>query len=311
MMDRALEAGINVFDTADAYGGGRSEAYIGRWLKGRGSSVRDQLLLSSKVFNPVARARTTAACRAATSCARSSKLPRLRTDRLDMYLIHEPDPRTPLDETLRALDDAGARGQGALHRREQHRGLADGAGARDQRERGPGAFEWVQNSYSLLDRGAEREMFPLCADRASDSPRSARSPAVADRQVPGGQRVPRRIAHDAAAGAVPSSWRRMRCSAVSAPSRTGARARGVDVSALALAWVLHHPRDRTLGDRRPAPSGPPRHRALGAHRDADGRRSGASRRFCYRLIQRMHRAGGGIPQGPRYSRGCASQSTGR
>src|SRR6185295_12612678 len=53
LMDRAVDAGINFFDTADAYGGGRSESFIGRWLKSKGAGVRDRLLLSSKVFNPV------------------------------------------------------------------------------------------------------------------------------------------------------------------------------------------------------------------------------------------------------------------
>src|SRR5439155_22772634 len=53
LMDRAFDAGINFFDTANAYGGGRSETYIGRWLKTKGPAVRQQLLLSSKVFNPV------------------------------------------------------------------------------------------------------------------------------------------------------------------------------------------------------------------------------------------------------------------
>src|SRR5215813_6897899 len=53
LMDRAFDAGINFFDTADAYGGGRSEIWIGRWLTEKGSAVRQQLLLSSKVFNPV------------------------------------------------------------------------------------------------------------------------------------------------------------------------------------------------------------------------------------------------------------------
>ena len=52
-MDAAWDLGINFFDTADAYGGGRSESYIGAWLKAKGAAVRDQLLLSSKVFNPV------------------------------------------------------------------------------------------------------------------------------------------------------------------------------------------------------------------------------------------------------------------
>src|SRR5207302_1984034 len=53
LMDRAFDAGINVFDTADAYGGGRSETFIGRWLKTKGPRVREQILVSSKVFNPV------------------------------------------------------------------------------------------------------------------------------------------------------------------------------------------------------------------------------------------------------------------
>src|SRR6185436_6585669 len=53
LMDLAWDMGINFFDTADAYGGGRSETYIGNWLRARGSAVRDQLVLSSKVFNPV------------------------------------------------------------------------------------------------------------------------------------------------------------------------------------------------------------------------------------------------------------------
>src|SRR5258705_13622395 len=52
LMDRAVDAGINFFDTANAYGGGRSESYIGRWLKAKGSAGRHQLLLSSKGFNP-------------------------------------------------------------------------------------------------------------------------------------------------------------------------------------------------------------------------------------------------------------------
>jgi aryl-alcohol dehydrogenase-like predicted oxidoreductase len=53
LMDRAVDVGINFFDTADAYGGGRSETCIGHWLRGKGSRVRELLLLSSKVFNPV------------------------------------------------------------------------------------------------------------------------------------------------------------------------------------------------------------------------------------------------------------------
>ena len=106
LMDRAWDAGINVFDTADAYGGGRSEAFIGRWLKEKGARVRDQLVVSSKVFNPVGDGPNDRGLSRRHILGQiDASLRRLQTDRLDMYLIHEPDPETRLDETLRALDD--------------------------------------------------------------------------------------------------------------------------------------------------------------------------------------------------------------
>src|SRR5262249_33433806 len=106
LMDRAFDAGINVFDTANAYGGGRSESYIGRWLAAKGSAVREQLLVSSKVFNPVGPGpNDRGLSRRHILQQIDASLKRLRTDRLDMYLIHEPDPETPLEETLQALDD--------------------------------------------------------------------------------------------------------------------------------------------------------------------------------------------------------------
>ena len=92
LMDRAFDTGINFFDTANAYGGGRSETYIGRWLKVKGPAVRQQLLLSSKVFNPIgpgpndrglSRRHVVLACEAS--------LDRLKTDRIDLYQCHHPD----------------------------------------------------------------------------------------------------------------------------------------------------------------------------------------------------------------------------
>src|ERR1041384_8330606 len=106
LMDRAFDAGINFFDTANAYGGGRSETYIGRWLKAKGPAVRQQLLLSSKVFNPVGPGpNDRGLSRRHILQQVDESLARLQTDRLDMYLVHEPDPETPLDETVQALDD--------------------------------------------------------------------------------------------------------------------------------------------------------------------------------------------------------------
>src|SRR5881392_998068 len=166
LMDRAFDAGINFFDTANAYGGGRSEAYIGRWLKARGSAVRQQLLLSSKVFNPVGPGpNDRGLSRRHVLQQIDESLTRLQTDRLDMYLIHEPDPETPLDETLRALDDVVRMGKAiyiGASNIEAWR-LARGLWISDKA--GWCRFDWVQNSFSLLDRAPEREIFPLCADQ--------------------------------------------------------------------------------------------------------------------------------------------------
>src|SRR5438128_4253899 len=166
LRDRAIDAGINFFDTANAYGGGRSETYIGRWLAAKGSSVRQQLLLSSKVFNPVGTGpNDRGLSRRHILQQVDESLARLQTDRLDLYLIHEPDPETPLDETLRALDDVVRAGKviyvGASNieawRLARALWISDKAGSC--------RFDWVQNSFSLLDRAPERVLFPRCADQ--------------------------------------------------------------------------------------------------------------------------------------------------
>src|SRR5438067_11073496 len=162
LMDRAFDAGINCFDTANAYGGGRSETYIGRWLKAKGPAVRQQLRLSSKVFNPVGPGpNDRGLSRRHILQQVDESLARLQTDRLDMYLIHEPDPETPLDETLRALEDVVRAGKvlyiGASNVEAWR--LARALSISDARR--IGRFGWVQNSFSLLARAAEREMFPL------------------------------------------------------------------------------------------------------------------------------------------------------
>ena len=106
IMDTAWELGINFFDTADAYGGGRSETMIGNWLKQKGTHVRDQLLISSKLFNPIGDSpNDRGLSRRQVFRQVEASLKRLQVDHLDLYLIHEPDPDTPIEETLRALDD--------------------------------------------------------------------------------------------------------------------------------------------------------------------------------------------------------------
>jgi 1-deoxyxylulose-5-phosphate synthase len=162
LMDAALALGINLFDTADAYGGGRSETWIGRWRAARGADV----LLSTKVFHSVVGDpddRGLAAERIRRQIEGS--LGRLGVERVDMYLVHAPDPDTPLEETLHALDGIVRAGKvGAIGASNVDAAWLEEALAIAERERLI-PIGWVQNSYSLLDRAAEREVLPLCAER--------------------------------------------------------------------------------------------------------------------------------------------------
>ena len=254
LMDRAWEAGINFLDTADAYGGGRSETFIGRWLKQKGSRIRDQILVSSKVFNPVGEGpNDRGLSRRHILRQVDASLARLQTDRLDMYLIHEPDPETPLEETLRALDDLVHMGKvlyvGASNIEAWRLARALWISDRHRLFR----FEWVQSSYSLLDRSPEREVFPLCADQGLGF--TAFSPLAggwltgkyrSGGPYPPGSRMTLR----------PEPYRHLENERIFhglAALSDEARSRGLEMSALALAWVLHHPlmSAAIIGPRRP------------------------------------------------------------
>ena len=255
LMDRAFEAGINFFDTADAYGGGRSETFIGSWLKQKGSRVRDQILLSSKVFNPVGDGpNDRGLSRRHILRQIDASLARLQSDRLDMYLIHEPDPETPLEETLRAFDDLIRMGKvlyiGASNIEAWR--LARALWISDKN--GLSHFAWVQNSYSLLDRAPEREVFPLCADQGLGF--TAFSP-LAGGWLTGKYRSGDPYPQGSRMTLRPEPYQRLvneRTFAALASLSDEARSRGVEMSTLALAGVLHHPlmTAAIIGPRRPA-----------------------------------------------------------
>ncbi|MFN2469596.1 MAG: aldo/keto reductase [Gaiellaceae bacterium] len=161
IMDAAWEAGLRAFDTADAYGGGRSEAWIGLWRAARGHEP----VLATKVFHSTVgdpRDRGLAPERIRRQLEAS--LDRLGVDRVPLYLVHEPDPDTPLAETLRALDGLVREGRvGAIGASNVDRAYLEEALAISEAE-GLTRLEWVQNSYSLLDRAAEEEVLPFCAE---------------------------------------------------------------------------------------------------------------------------------------------------
>ena len=166
LMDAAYDLGVNFFDTADAYGGGRSETTIGKWLKQKGPGVRDQLIVSSKVFNPVGDGpNDRGLSRRHVMRQIEASLSRLGVDHLDLYLIHEPDPTTPLEETLRAFDDLVHQGK------VRYVGLSNMPAWLTAKalwicdKLNLYRPEWVQNSYSLLERGDEKELFPLLRDQ--------------------------------------------------------------------------------------------------------------------------------------------------
>ena len=155
IMDAAWERGIRWFDTGDAYGGGSSEAWIGRWRHDRGAS---DLRITTKVFHSTvgdANDRGLAPDRIRRQLEGS--LQRLGVARIDLYLAHEPDPATPLEATIVVFEELVAEGLiGAW-------GLSnyDAAGIAEALSYGAPAL--VQNSYSLLDRGDEQAVLPLCA----------------------------------------------------------------------------------------------------------------------------------------------------
>jgi len=166
IMDAAADMGINFFDTADAYGGGRSEDAIGQWLAQKGSAARDQILISSKAFNPVGPGpNDRGLSRRHIMRQVESSLQRLGVDCLDMYLMHEPDPSTPIEETVRAMHDLVTQGKvryiGASNMPAWL--LMKALWTSDRL--GVNRFTWVQNSYSLLDMSDDTEVLPACRDQ--------------------------------------------------------------------------------------------------------------------------------------------------
>jgi aryl-alcohol dehydrogenase-like predicted oxidoreductase len=156
LMDSAWEAGITWFDTADAYGGGRSETYIGEWIRSRRP---DGLRLTTKTFNPMAEGDDHGLSPARVRRQIDTSLRRLGVERVDLYLTHEWDPDVPVAEVAGVFEEFVAAGKIGAY------GLSnvDGLQLRDAFE--AGGFAAVQDSYSLLDREAEREVLPLCSGR--------------------------------------------------------------------------------------------------------------------------------------------------
>lgn len=159
LFSRCRDAGVNFFDTADAYTNGRSEEILGKLM----ADCRDELIVATKFASPIRAGDPNArgGSRRHILQAVEGSLRRLRTDRIDLYYVHFPDPDTPLEETLRALDDLVRQGEvlylGISNFAAWQVATALGISVRE----GLARFECVQPMYSLLKRQAEVELLPL------------------------------------------------------------------------------------------------------------------------------------------------------
>jgi len=155
LMDAALAAGIDWFDTADAYGGGASERFIADW---RATRRPERLLLTSKVFNPVGPDPSDRGLSPARIVrALEASLERLGVERIELYLAHDTDPGTPIGATVETFEALRAAGQIAAW------GLSNHGAEAIEAALAYGRPALVQNSYSLLERSDEDDVLPLCA----------------------------------------------------------------------------------------------------------------------------------------------------
>lgn len=159
MYKRCREVGINFFDTANAYSGGLSEEILGECIS---KDSRDEIILSTKVFNPMGKdINSRGLSRRHIMLEVEKSLKRLKTDRIDFYFVHRFDNNTPMEETLRAMDDLQRQGKilypAVSNWAAWQIAKSLGISAKEQLAR----FELIQPMYNLVKRQAEVEILPL------------------------------------------------------------------------------------------------------------------------------------------------------
>ena len=159
IVDLAFEAGVNFFDTADAYNAGLAEEYLGRALAGR----RQGAVVASKVFNPMGPGPNDGGTsRLHIMQAVEASLKRLGMDYLDIYYVHHTDLETPIEETLRAMDDLVSQGKVRYIACSNHEAwlLMEGLWTSDTR--GWNRYICYQPEYNLVSRDIEADIIPVC-----------------------------------------------------------------------------------------------------------------------------------------------------
>lgn len=236
---RALDLGINFFDTADAYSLGESEAILGRAIRAMAS--REQVVIATKVFNPTGPGpNDRGLSRRHIMDAIDASLSRLGMDYVDLYQTHRWDSSTPIEETMSALHDVVKSGK-ALYLGASSMHAWQFAKAQEAaRVNGWTPFVSMQNHYNLVYREEEREMIPLCLDQGIGlipwSPLARGFLAgnrTSDKAGPTKRSRSDDFAHD-------MYYTQTDFEVVEAAQQLAAE-RGVSSAQIALAWLLHKP----------------------------------------------------------------------
>ena len=241
IMDAAWDLGITTFDTADAYGGGRSETWIGEWIAAKGNTVRDTITVETKTFNPMEAGADHGLAGHRVRRQVESSLRRLGLERIPLYMAHDFDPDTPHEDTLGTLDaliEAGTIGAiGASNFTAEQ--LAEAVEISELE--GLARYEWVQNSFSLLEQNDVDSLFPVCHEHRLGY--EAFGPLAGGwltgryrrgAEYPEGSRMTQR----------PDGYRKFETDAVFdalEAFEVQAQERGVSMAGLALAWLLGVP----------------------------------------------------------------------
>lgn len=239
LLDSATELGINVVDTANSYAAGESERIVGRWFDAR---TPEDVLVATKVGRKAETEQQDVDLSFDHILRQFDlSLERLARDRVDLYLTHAPDERTPVEETLTAfaalIERGSVRAVGACNVTADGLRSALGTAERHDLPR----YEWVQNEYNLLSRGDERELLGICA--AHDLGYTPYSP-LGGGVLSGRYRVGAPLPPDSRVAVRPGPYAHLltpdNLAGVDGLAAEADR-RGVSLSGLALAWVLCHP----------------------------------------------------------------------
>ncbi len=237
MYKACREAGINFFDTANQYAGGRSETVLGGLMQGE----REQLVVATKCFNPTGTdVNSRGLSRRHITRAAEESLQRLGTDRVEVFYLHQQDPATPLEESLRALEDLVRAGKVLYPALSNHAAWQTQQAVDLQEERGWARLQAIQPMYNLVKRQAEVEILPMAqANGIAVVPYSPAgggllSGKYGEKGAPAGGRLVSNPMYTSRYG---EEWMHETAAKFAALCR----ARGVHPMAMAVAWTGSHP----------------------------------------------------------------------